>query len=232
MQQGVGFFGLYNYGLILETHVTSLLFVCCTVINEIEMLKLFIEAAAAACFIAGISDVDAADILWDKTFKKSDRVDVQKVEFTNRYGIMIVGDLYLPSSASGKYPAVAVSGPFCAVKEQSSGFYAQALAERGFAALAFEPSFTGESSGTPRNVASPDINTEDFSAAVDFLSNSEYVKSDAVGILGICGFGGFALNAAAMDTRIKATVTSTMNDMTRESARGYNDSVDAEAAIR
>ena len=168
---------------------------------------------------------------WDKVFPKSENVNVEKVEFHNRYGITLVGDLYTPKNIKDgdKLPAIAISGPFGAVKEQASGLYAQNLAERGFITLAFDPSFTGESKGNPRNVASPDINTEDFSAAVDYLSNNKYVNPDKIGILGICGFGGFALNAAAIDTRIKATVASTMYDMTRVSAKGYNDSVDASA---
>lgn len=165
---------------------------------------------------------------WDKTFPKSDKVTVQKVEFKNRYGIELVGDLYIPKDINGKLAAIAISGPFGAVKEQSSGLYAQTLAERGFITLAFDPSYTGESGGTPRLVASPDINTEDFSAAVDFLSNQENVNPDKIGILGICGFGGFALNAASMDTRIKATVTSTMYDMSRVNANGYFDSMSAD----
>ena len=165
---------------------------------------------------------------WDKVFPKSDKVNIQKVEFVNRFGIKLVGDLYLPKDTKkgDKLPAIAISGPFGAVKEQASGLYAQTLAEKGFITLAFDPSYTGESSGTPRNIASPDINTEDFSAAVDFLSNNANVNPDKIGILGICGFGGFALNAAQIDTRIKATVTSTMYDMTRVSAKGYNDSID------
>ena len=165
---------------------------------------------------------------WDKVFPKSDKVNIQKVEFVNRFGIKLVGDLYIPKNIKkgDKLPAIAISGPFGAVKEQVSGLYAQTLAEKGFITLAFDPSYTGESSGTPRNIASPDINTEDFSAAVDFLSNNENVNPDKIGILGICGFGGFALNAAQIDTRIKATVTSTMYDMTRVSAKGYNDSID------
>jgi fermentation-respiration switch protein FrsA (DUF1100 family) len=167
---------------------------------------------------------------WDKVFPKSDKVSVQKVKFTNRYGITLAGDLYKPKDIkTKKLPAIAISGPFGAVKEQASGLYAQTLAQKGFITLAFDPSYTGESSGIPRSVASPDINTEDFSAAVDYLSNRKDVDSDNIGILGICGFGGFAINAAAMDTRIKATVASTMYDMTRVSAKGYNDSVDENA---
>lgn len=165
---------------------------------------------------------------WDKTFKQSDNVTCIKVSFKNRYGITLAGDLYIPKNIdkSKKYPAVAVSGPFGAVKEQASGLYAQNMAERGFIALAFDASYTGESSGEPRNTASPDINTEDFSAAVDFLSNYEYADAEKIGIIGICGFGGFGLNAAAMDTRIKAAVISTMYDMSRVTANGYFDSLD------
>lgn len=188
---------------------------------------------------------------WDKTFIKSDNVEVQKIKFKNRYGIMLAGDLYTPKNKTGeKLPAIAVSGPFGAVKEQASGLYAQTMAEKGYAALAFDPSYTGESggelrqkgkttflplplnasrqdsSGEPRNVASPDINTEDFSAAVDFLSNQDDVDSEKIGIIGICGFGGMGLNAAAIDTRIKAAVTITMYDMSRVNANGYFDSID------
>ena len=168
---------------------------------------------------------------WDKVFPKSEKVDVQKVEFKNRFGITLVGDLYTPKgiNTNENIPAIAISGPFGAVKEQSSGLYAQTLAERGFITLAFDPSYTGESSGTPRHIASPDINTEDFSAAVDFLSNYRNVDSDKIGILGICGFGGFAINTAQVDTRIKATIAVTMYDMTRVSAKGYNDSIDEKA---
>ncbi|TCP90081.1 hypothetical protein EDC44_1434 [Cricetibacter osteomyelitidis] len=165
---------------------------------------------------------------WDKIFPKSDKVEHRKVTFQNRYGITLVGDLYVPKNAKGKLAAIAVSGPFGAVKEQSSGLYAQTLAERGFITLAFDPSYTGESSGLPRNVASPDINTEDFSAAVDFLANLDDVDTNNIGILGICGWGGMALNAAAADPRIKATATSTMYDMTRVMANGYNDSMSVE----
>ena len=160
------------------------------------------------------------------SFPLRDTVKREKVHFHNRYGIQLCGDLYLPQDAQGKLPAVAVSGPFGAVKEQCSGLYAEELAARGFAALAFDPSFTGESGGEVRNVASPDINTEDFSAAVDFLSTRDFIDPERVGILGICGWGGMALNAAAMDTRIKATVTATMYDMTRVTARGYFDADD------
>lgn len=168
---------------------------------------------------------------WDKVFPKSDKVEVQKVSFKNRFGITLVGDLYTPKNIKKdeKLAAIAISGPFGAVKEQASGLYAQTLAQRGFITLAFDPSYTGESSGEPRNIASPDINTEDFSAAVDYLSIQKNVNPDRIGILGICGFGGFALNAAAIDTRIKATVTSTMYDMTRVSAYGYNDVMDENA---
>lgn len=163
---------------------------------------------------------------WDKVFEKSDKVEIKKVKFKNRYGIELTGDLYLPKQVQGdKFPAIAVSGPFGAVKEQASGLYAQTMAERGFITLAFDPSFTGESGGMPRDVASPDINTEDFSAAVDFLSNYPQVDPEKIGIIGICGFGGMGLNAASMDTRIKATVTSTMYDMSRVNANGYFDAM-------
>lgn len=166
---------------------------------------------------------------WDKVFPKSDKVTHKKVAFVNRYGITLAADMYVPKNVQGKLPAIAVSGPFGAVKEQSSGLYAQKLAERGFLTIAFDPSFTGESAGSPRYVASPDINTEDFSAAVDFLSVQDNVDPNRIGILGICGWGGMALNAAAMDTRIKATVASTMYDMSRVNAKGYFDSMDADA---
>lgn len=167
---------------------------------------------------------------WDKTFPKSDKVNHSKVTFHNRYGITLVADMYVPKNAEGKLPAIAISGPFGAVKEQASGLYAQTMAERGFLSIAFDPSFTGESEGTPRYVASPDINTEDFSAAVDFLSVQENVDSEKIGIIGICGWGGMAINAAAMDTRIKATVASTMYDMTRVKANGYFDEQNSEDA--
>ena len=166
---------------------------------------------------------------WDKTFPKSEKVDHAKVTFHNRYGITLAADLYVPRDVEGKFPAIAVSGPFGAVKEQASGLYAQTLAERGFLVLAFDPSYTGESGGEPRYVASPDINTEDFCAAVDYLATRDEVDENRIGILGICGFGGFALNAAAIDTRIKATVASTMYDMSRVTAKGYFDKMDTDA---
>ena len=165
----------------------------------------------------------------DRTFPVSDKVTVESVRFKNRFGITLAADLYKPKQAEGKLPAIAVSGPFGAVKEQSSGLYAQTMAERGFLAIAFDPSYTGESSGEPRYVASPDINTEDFSAAVDFLSIREDVDPERIGIIGICGWGGMALNAAAVDTRIKATVTVTVYDMSRVNANGYFDAMDADA---
>lgn len=166
---------------------------------------------------------------WDKVFPQSDKVHHMKVTFRNRYGIILAADMYIPRNAEGKLPAIAVSGPFGAVKEQASGLYAQALAERGFLTIAFDPSYTGESDGEPRYVASPDINTEDFCAAVDFLSIRDDVDAERIGILGICGWGGMALNAAAIDTRIKATVTVTMYDMSRVNANGYFDSMNADA---
>ena len=177
------------------------------------------------------TDMDTLELTqeWDKTFPQSDRVNHSKVTFRNRYGITLAADLYIPRNASGKLPAIAVSGPFGAVKEQASGLYAQTLAERGFLTVAFDPSYTGESGGEPRYVASPDINTEDFSAAVDYLSTRDDVDPERIGILGICGFGGFAINAAAIDTRIKATVASTMYDISRCTANGYFDTMDADA---
>lgn len=165
---------------------------------------------------------------WDKTFPKSDKVDHQKVTFKNRYGITLAADLYQPKKASAKLAALVVGGPFGAVKEQSSGLYAQTMAERGFVTLAFDPSYTGESGGEPRNVASPDINTEDFSAAVDFLGLQSFVDRERIGIIGICGWGGMALNAVAVDKRVKAVVASTMYDMARLMSKGYNDSVTLE----
>ena len=168
--------------------------------------------------------------VWDKTFPKSEMVDHKKITFRNRYGITLAADMYIPKNAEGKLPALAVSGPFGAVKEQCSGLYAQTMAERGFLTIAFDPSYTGESGGFPRYMASPDINTEDFMAAVDFLSVQDNVDANKIGIIGICGWGGMAINAAALDTRIKATVASTMYDMTRVNANGYFDSEDSEEA--
>ncbi len=195
-----------------------------------QILSIIIFAVIILIGVNNMADAKKLNNDWDKTFPKSDNVNVQKVSFKNRYGIELAGDLYTPKKLLfDKNPAIAISGPFGAVKEQSSGLYAQTLAERGFITLAFDPSYTGESKGVPRHVASPDINTEDFSAAVDFLSNQKDVNPDKIGILGICGFGGFAINAAAMDTRIKATTAVTMYDMTRVSARGYNDSIDEQA---
>lgn len=198
------------------------------------MFKHILLGCLAVLLIFGCFNMASAkscNCKWDKVFSKSDKVNVERVTFKNRFGIELVGDLYTPKTMNkeDKLPAVAISGPFGAVKEQSSGLYAQTLTERGFITLAFDPSYTGESKGTPRHVASPDINTEDFSAAVDYLSNNKNVNSDRIGILGICGFGGFAINAAAIDTRIKATTAITMYDMTRVSAKGYNDSVDKNA---
>lgn len=161
-----------------------------------------------------------------KTFRPSEYVTTERVHFKNRFGITLAADLYKPKDAKGQLPAIAVSGPFGAVKEQSSGLYAQTMAERGFLTIAFDPSYTGESSGEPRYVASPDINTEDFCAAVDYLTTREDVDPERIGIIGICGWGGMALNAAAIDTRIKATVTVTMYDMSRVNANGYFDSLD------
>ena len=193
---------------------------------------LFAESAAAAdkasSGTATSTDGKAMELVqeWDKVFPRSDKVEHRKVTFRTRYGTVLAGDLYVPRGARGKLAALAVSGPFGAVKEQASGLYAQTMAERGFLTLAFDPSYTGESSGEPRHVASPDINTEDFSAAVDFLTTLDAVDAERIGI---CGFGGMGLNAAAMDTRIKATVAVTMYDMSRVTANGYFDAMDAEA---
>lgn len=165
---------------------------------------------------------------WDKVFPQSSQVNHRKVTFPNRFGITLVADLYEPKVQTDKLPAIAISGPFGAVKEQSSGLYAQTMAERGFLTIAFDPSFTGESGGFPRNVASSDVNTEDFQAAVDFLSVQENVDPEKIGLIGICGWGSMALNAAAIDTRVKATVASTMYDMSRVTAYGYFDSVDTD----
>lgn len=167
---------------------------------------------------------------WDKTFPKSDKVDHSKVTFVNRYGITLAADMYKPKHSTGKLPAIAVCGPFGAVKEQAAGLYAQEMAERGFLTIAFDPSFTGESGGTPRYMTSPDINTEDFNAAVDYLVTNPEVDSEKVGILGICGWGGIAINAAACDPRIKATLASTMYDMSRVSSNGYFDAADSAEA--
>lgn len=200
-------------------------------------MRTAVLCAAAAIAVAGCTSDknrhDMKDIAlteeWDKTFPENSELNHKKVTFGNRYGITLAGDLYMPRNAEGKLAAIAVCGPFGAVKEQASGLYAQTLAEQGFITLAFDPSYTGESGGEPRNVASPDINTEDFCAAVDFLSTLEEADPERIGILGICGFGGMGLNAAAIDTRIKATVTVTMYDMSRVNANGYFDSMDAEA---
>lgn len=192
---------------------------------------------ATGIAVAAIGMVQAASTMpafaqasaWDKVFPKSDNVDHEKVSFKNRYGITLVGDLYLPKNrGSQPLAALVISGPFGAVKEQSSGLYAQTMAERGFATLAFDPSYTGESGGEPRNIASPDINTEDFSAAVDYIGLQSYVDRERIGVIGICGWGGMALNAVASDKRVKAVVASTMYDMTRVMSKGYNDSVTLE----
>ena len=197
---------------------------------------LFAGSAAAAdkapSGTASSKDGKAMELVqeWDKVFPRSDKVEHRKVTFRTRYGTVLAGDLYVPRDAKGKLAALAVSGPFGAVKEQASGLYAQTMAERGFLTLAFDPSYTGESSGEPRHVASPDINTEDFSAAVDFLTTLDAVDAERIGIIGICGWGGMAINAAAIDTRIKATAAMTMYDMTRVNANGYFDSEDSEQA--
>jgi fermentation-respiration switch protein FrsA (DUF1100 family) len=199
-----------------------------------SLLKMTGTGIVAACLASSMSTPAVAESglppgdTWDKTFPKSDKVDHKKVTFKNRYGISLAADLYQPKKPGGKLSAIAVGGPFGAVKEQSSGLYAQIMAERGFITLAFDPSFTGESGGEPRHVASPDINTEDFSAAVDFLGLLPNVDRARIGIIGICGWGGMALNAAAVDKRIKAVVASTMYDMSRVMSRGYNDSMTQE----
>ena len=198
-------------------------------------MLLFLAATTTAQTAAGGTEKLELTQEWDKVFPKSEQVEHRKVTFHNRYGVTLAADLYIPKGVNGKLPAIAVSGPFGAVKEQASGLYAQTLAERGFLTIAFDPSFTGESGGQPRNVASPDINTEDFSAAVDYLATRDDVDPERIGILGICGFGGFAINAAAMDTRIKATVASTMYDISRGTANGYfdaNDNADARYQMR
>ena len=201
-----------------------------------QMMKAVVATLAAALLLLGCKEKEQSmaslDLTqeWDKKFPKSDLVEHSKVTFHNRYGITLAADMYVPKDAPAgeKLPAVAVSGPFGAVKEQSSGLYAQHMAERGFLAIAFDPSFTGESGGEPRRMASPDINTEDFCAAVDFLSTLEGVDPERIGIIGICGFGGMAINAAAIDPRIKATVASTMYDMSRVTREGYFGSTDSE----
>lgn len=185
--------------------------------------------ATASLFDTSTAQAQSMTSEWDKTFPRSEKVDHQKITFKNRYGITLAGDLYLPKDrANRRLAALAVGGPFGAVKEQSSGLYAQTMAERGFVTLAFDASFTGESGGEPRNVASPDINTEDFSAAVDCLGLQSFVDRERIGIIGICGWGGMALNAVAVDKRVKAVATSTMYDMTRVMSKGYNDSLTLE----
>lgn len=214
--------------LDLEFALTIIITACKQTKGEKRMKIVYIIAICAivAAVAVGLRMCNS----WDKTFAKNDAVTVKTVHFTNRYGIKLTGDLYTPKNMTGTdLPAIAVSGPFGAVKEQVSGRYAQEMAARGFVALAFDASYTGQSGGKPRNVASPDINTEDFSAAVDYLTTLPYVNPDKIGIIGICGFGGMGLNAAAMDTRIKAVVTSTMYDMSRVNARGYYDAMDADA---
>jgi uncharacterized protein len=197
--------------------------------NLLKMTGVGIAAVGAgALFNTSSAEAQKMTTEWDKVFPKSQKVDHRKVSFKNRYGITLAADLYKPKNASGKLAAIAVGGPFGAVKEQSSGLYAQTMAERGFVTLAFDGSFTGESGGEPRNVASPDINTEDFSAAVDFLGLQPFVDRERIGIIGVCGWGGMALNAVAVDKRVKAVVASTMYDMTRVLSKGYNDSVTLE----
>lgn len=205
------------------------------------MIRKLLLAVGLLTFTAGINDLDASNPKenlnrmenltlttdWDKTFPKSDKVDHSKVTFVNRYGITLAADMYKPKGATGKLPAIAVCGPFGAVKEQAAGLYAQEMAGRGFLTIAFDPSFTGESGGTPRYMTSPDINTEDFSAAVDYLVTNPDVDPEKVGIIGICGWGGIAVNAAAADTRIKATLASTMYDMSRVDSNGYFDAADS-----
>ena len=204
--------------------------------NKLLFAALLVGCMLTACKENGLSKNEenmsklTLTTEWDKVFPLSEKVNHQKVTFDTQYGLTLAADLYTPKDAQGKLAAIAVSGPFGAIKEQSSGLYAMKMAERGFVTLAFDPSFTGESSGEPRRTASPDINTEDFMAAVDYLSQLDNVDAERIGIIGICGWGGIALNAAAADTRIKATVASTMYDMTRVSGNGYFDSDDNEAA--
>ena len=206
-----------------------------TILTSFATMLLFLAATTTAQTAAGGTEKLELTQEWDKVFPKSEQVEHRKVTFHNRYGITLAADLYIPKGVNGKLLAIAISGPFGAVKEQASGLYAQTLAERGFLTIAFDPSFTGESGGQPRNVASPDINTEDFSAAVDYLATRDDVDPEHIGILGICGFGGFAINAAAMDTRIKATVASTIYDISRGTTNGYfdaNDNADARYEMR
>ena len=193
--------------------------------DKIFLALVGIALLASCCNDKNVNDMNLTQE-WDKTFPKSDLVEHSKVTFHNRYGITMAADMYVPKGAEGKLPAIAVSGPFGAVKEQTSGLYAQHMAERGFLTIAFDPSYTGESGGEPRRMASPDINTEDFLAAVDFLSTHDLVDPERIGIIGICGWGGMAINAAALDPRIKATVTSTMYDMSRVAREGYFGSTD------
>ena len=199
--------------------MTLLAFTSCSVSNKEKKIK--------------STDMETLEFTreWDKTFPQSDKVEHTKITFHNRYGITLAADMYKPKNVQGTLPAIAVSGPYGAVKEQVSGRYAQALAERGFLTIAFDPSFYGESGGMPRNLTSPEISTDDFSAAVDYLTTREDVDSERIGILGICGWGGFALNAAANDPRIKATVTSTMYDMSRVNANGYFDTMSADDMV-
>ena len=189
-----------------------------------------VQAQGVQDKVAGKENLPLAE-KWDKTFQKSGKVEHEKVTFVNRFGITLAADVYRPIGQEGPLPALAVSGPFGASKEQSSGLYAMKMAERGFITCAFDPSFTGESGGVPRAAASPDINTEDFLAAVDYLSGLDGVDSEKIGIIGICGWGGIALNAAAVDTRIKATVASTMYDMSRVNGNGYFDGNDSDTRL-
>lgn len=226
----------YTFKVRRDLISADVIFEMCLLEGNMKIFKNLLISAMAFSVITGCSSVKEANmtennVKWDKVFGKSEKVTIQKVHFKNRFGIELTGDLYAPKNmkSNAKMPALALCGPFGAVKEQVSGLYAQKMAERGFISLAFDASYTGESGGEPRDVASPDINTEDFSAAIDFLSNYPNVDPEKIGIIGICGFGGFAINAAAIDTRIKATVAVTMYDMTRVSAKGYNDSIDANA---
>ena len=202
-------------------------YLCIINFNDMTLKSILTVCAASLMLLACQSNTDknmnklTLTREWDKTFPQSEKVNHSKVTFHNRYGIELAADLYVPKNVEGKLAAIAVSGPFGAVKEQSSGLYAQHMAERGFLTIAFDPSYTGESGGEPRRMASPDINTEDFLAAVDFLSTCDLVDPERIGIIGICGFGGMAINAAALDPRIKATVTSTMYDMSKVNVEGY-----------